>query len=469
MAVCFSALELAEITGGHWLDSLVVPERVVSVQDDTRALLRGALFVAIAGELTDGHRFLGQAIQAGAAAVCVAKVPDKQIRQMCRRAGVGCLVVADSLVAFQALARAHRCRFPDCRVIAITGSSGKTSTKEMVASILEQKWPGAVLKTQGNTNNHFGVPRNLLGLTSAHRAAVLELGTSSPGEIAWLARLVRPEVGVVCNIGRAHLQGLGSEAGVAREKGSLLKHITPGGTAVFPAETVHGEMLRNLANGVRCVTFGTEDGADVRSTYLGIVDQGYALILEGEGFEKPCRLFWQVGGEHQAGNAAAAAAAAMQVGATAEQVARGLAECRLPGMRMAVVDLDGVVWLNDAYNANPDSARASLRWFAELLEDKGSGAPAVVVLGDMLELGEYASVEHADLLRHACRLLPEATIVGVGPTMAACAIELSLPGFADAASARDYITRLVSGGARVLLKGSRGVRLEQILPEAARR
>jgi UDP-N-acetylmuramoyl-tripeptide--D-alanyl-D-alanine ligase len=463
----FSWDELAAITGGAWLLPPAADRAgVTAVFDDTRAILPGSLFVAIRGESVDGHGYLDRAVTAGAGALCVERLSDATPDALAAwRAGrVAVLQVPNSLTALQELARAHRGRFPDLPVVALTGSCGKTSTKEMLAAVLAARWPGAVLKTEGNTNNHFGVPRNLLRLGPEHRAAVIECGSNHPGEIALLTRLTMPTIGVVSNIGRAHLEFFGDLAGVAREKGSIYDGVPATGAIVYPAEAAHVEILQAKAGARRTWRFGTAVADDVWVRYEGAADGGafaFALGCPKQGWER--RVTWGLGGAHQAANAAAAACVGLELGLSPELIAAGLANTRLPGMRMEVTEAAGVHWVNDAYNSNPDSARASLAWFAEIT----AGHPAaqcIAVLGDMREMGAASPAEHVDILRHALTLRPGWQLMPVGAQMTAAAAALGLNAWPDAAAAQAALAPRLRPGLWILLKGSRGIRLESLLP-----
>ncbi|OPZ31216.1 MAG: UDP-N-acetylmuramoyl-tripeptide--D-alanyl-D-alanine ligase [Lentisphaerae bacterium ADurb.BinA184] len=460
----FTLNELRSITGGRWLVAPALGGTELSgIQDDSRYVGPGMLFPAILGETADGHAFLGDAIAKGAAGVCVQAPLTRARLAECRGRGVAVLRVPDTLRAFHALAAAHRRRFPQTPIIALTGSSGKTSTRAMLSAILEAAFPGAVLSTAGNTNNHFGVPRNVLRLGPAHRIAVLELGTNHFGEIATLAAIVGADIGLIVNIGPAHLEAFGDCDGVAREKGVLFESLSPAGVAIMPAECEQAAILRRKAGGRRVLTFGVGAGADVRVEYLGWRGDGYRATLSWKAAGVSHDLRWAIGGAHQAMNAAAAAAAATVVGVAPEVIVAGLAGTVLPGMRMDRKTVAGVCWINDAYNANPASTRAALDWVAELLE-AAPGASCLVVLGDMLELGTVARRAHADVLAHALRVLPGAVVVAVGPLMSAAAADCGVRSFPDAAAAGDFVRRHAVPGGLVLLKGSHAMRLEGLLP-----
>lgn len=465
-AARFSWNELVELTGGCWLQSPAGKPSggIADITDDSRNVSAGALFVAVPGTFSDGHRHVAAAVADGAAAVCIQHPLDPAAEAALQRTRTPCLQVADTLIAFQELARAHRRRIPDLAVIAVTGSCGKTSTKEMLAAILETAWPDRVLKTEGNTNNHFGVPRNLLRLRSGHRAAVIELGSNHSGEIGRLAAVTAPDIGVITNIGRAHIESFGDLAGVAREKGSLFAALPERGTAVLPADAPHREILSALAGTRTVLQFGADPAAAVQSRYLGVCDNGYRIRLTWHATGATREFLWDWGGNHQACNAAAAAAAATALGLDPDTVVAGLRASRLPQMRMEIrVKPPAVHWVNDAYNANPDSMRASILWFREI-SSAAAASRRILVLGDMLELGSASGTAHRELLAWIRGELPDADLVPVGVAMRAAAAELNLDAVSDAAAARTVLRDRLQPNTWVLLKGSRAVGLEAVLP-----
>lgn len=455
----FSWIQLEKLAAGAWQ---VAPSPaaagVDSVFDDSQAALPGSLFVAIG----KGHDYLDQAVGRGASAVLVDReLPPEQLQAL-RERQLPVLRTADALAAFHALAAAHRRSCSALKVFALTGSCGKTTTKEMVAAVLARRYgQGQLLKTQGNWNNHFGVPRMLLALRPEHQVAVLELGTNHHGEIRVLAEMARPQVGIITNIGQAHLEHLGSLEGVAEEKGSLFASLPESGLAILPEACPQKEILRRLARGRRLKTFGHGPEADLQAVYHGPRPNGKFLVelfWKGQGKGHP--LEWGFAGEHQALNAAAAALAGSEAGLSPEEILAGLSECTVPGMRMLRQEIGGAAWINDAYNANPDSMVASLKC---IREGAGDGPQVFLVLGDMLELGGHAPQAHFRVLELARRLFPQATILAVGPHMAACADGMARP-CADAAAAKAVLAAEVRPGATVFLKASRGLRLETCLP-----
>lgn len=454
----FTADELLAATGGRWLDA--PPPEVEGVTTDTRVAAPGALFVALRGERHDAHAFLAEAARAGAAAAVVSDAAAPGA------AGLPRLLVADTLAALGAVAHHHRRRF-DLPVVGVTGSNGKTTTREMVAAILATRGP--VLKTEGNLNNEVGVPLTLLRLEASHRAAVVELGMSHPGEIARLCALARPQVGVVTNAAAAHLEGLGSVEGVADAKAELYQGLPPGGVAVANADDPR--MLRRAqASGRRLLTFaaGRQRRGDVVVLEVLSQDAGGLRFLLGIGNrEVPIAL--GLVGAHNAANAAAAACAAIALGCSDAEIARGLAAVAPVGRRLRLERLpSGVLLVDDCYNANPLSMAAALGTLVELARAEG-GRP-LAVLGDMLELGAEGPALHrqvgagaaaAGLHRLLCfgplarELQAGAVAAGLPPGQAFHTEDVA----ALAARARAEL----AAGDVLLVKASRGMRLERLV------
>ena len=454
----FRADELVNVIGGR----LVVgrADRTIdAISTDTRRLPPGALFWALRGERFDGAAFVEEALARGAcgAVVPADAVPDARVWQ-----GRDVVVIAagDPLRALQEAAAAHRARF-GLPVVGVTGSNGKTTTKEMAAAILAQRGP--VLKTEGNLNNHIGVPLTLFRLGAAHRAAVVELGINHPGEMTRLCEIARPTVGVITNVGHAHLEGFGGLDGVARAKGELFEALGADGVAVV---NLDDPRIATLGAGLTCraLTFGLTAG-DVRGR---IVDEGTRsgtrIEIRHDGARAECVV--PVVGRHNAANALAAAAVAVALGTDLESVAKGLERFRPAAMRSELVTApSGVVVFNDAYNANPSSMERALDTAGRL---RGAGR-VYAVLGDMLELGSGAESLHREVGRAAARAGLDG-LVAVGPAARWIAEEARRAGMAAravvsvdaAADAVAVIAGWCRAGDVVLIKGSRRMALERV-------
>ncbi len=453
----FTARELAEATGGRWLDGRE-PDSVRGVFTDTRQDGCGRLFFALSGENFDAHDFLPAAIAAGAAALCAAESKQSKLPAPLP---VPVLLVEDPLRAYQQTARLHRLRFPELTVAGVTGSVGKTSVKEMLRTIFSAAaGEEHVLYTVGNTNNQVGVPRNLLGIKPEHRFAVIEMGTNHHGEIEPLSLCALPRISLVNSIAPCHLEFLGSLAGVAREKSRIFAGLPEGGTAVIPKRCPEVDILEAAAAPYRVLRFGEGEGCDVAAHYLGgqLEGSSFELVFKnGETF----RVSWSLTGRHQAVNAAAAAAAALAAGVKPETIAEGLRHTRLPGMRSKITRLaNGVVCLNDAYNANPGSMRAAFEHLAEFADP----AKLVMLLGEMRELGEESERAHREIRELAETMFPGARIVTIGAGFDRAG---GLEHYSDAASARHVAAGAIPG-TLVFAKGSRGIAVEGALPEEAR-
>ncbi len=422
---------------------------------DSREAGKGRCFIAIRGERLDGHDFLDDALKNGAGALLVCensgKVPDN--------CPVPVFQVEDTVAAYQAAAAKKRNSFPDLKVIGVTGSVGKTSVKEMLRAILcEKAAEDEVLFTIGNTNNHIGVPQNLMRLNCKTRYAVIEMGTNHPGEIEPLAKCASPDIAIVNSIAPCHLEHLGSLDGVAAEKGTVYHGLRAGGIAVMPAE-VHGRsILEECAAGHRTVRFGEA----IKAVYLSgdLNSSRIRLQFQSEHID----FEWGLCGEHQAANASAAATAAWLLGISEDQIAAGLSKTRLPGFRMKKTVLDGVSYYNDAYNANPDSMKGAVAALAK----QNFGSRLTLLLGDMFELGEASERFHLEVLRLAAATLKQSRIIAVGEQMSQAARKIGVEYAPTAERAGEAFLKDLAPGSVVFVKGSRGMKMENALPEEAR-
>jgi UDP-N-acetylmuramoyl-tripeptide--D-alanyl-D-alanine ligase len=458
MTARFTKDELATATGGHWTGT--PPASVEGVSTDTRTLPEGSLFVALRGERFDGHAFLPEAGARGAAAAVV----DDRFDPTEGVAGpAGRLVVPDTLRALGAIARLHRSRF-QLPVVGVTGSNGKTTTREMIAAVLSTR--GKVLKTEGNLNNEVGVPLTLFGLDASHSAAVVEMGMNHPGEIARLAAIALPQVGVVTLAAPAHLEGLGTVDAVADAKAELYAGLPPGGIVIANADDPR-MLKRAQASARRMITFSGSKGRRGDVVVLEIVssgEDGLRFVLGVGNRELPVHIPGLVG-PHNASNAAAAAAAAIALGCTDREITRGLAAVRPVGRRLRLERLpSGVALLDDCYNANPASMSAALATLAGIA---GPGRRAVAVLGDMLELGAFEAEAHralgAEVARSGVKVL-----AAFGPRSRETAEAARAAGL-DAFHTEDvdalvrWAKAALAPGDALLVKGSRGMKLERLV------
>ncbi|RMG16122.1 MAG: UDP-N-acetylmuramoyl-tripeptide--D-alanyl-D-alanine ligase [Deltaproteobacteria bacterium] len=442
------------------------PARVCrGVGTDSRTLPEGALFVALHGPRFDGHDFLGQAAAAGAFGAVVARGhghPD-----------LACFEVEDTLRALGDLARYHRDRCGPGRVVAVTGSSGKTTTKELLAAAL-RKALGAGVHTEGNLNNLVGVPLTLFRLDGTEAWAVLELGMNAPGEIARLTEIVRPRVGLIVNTGPVHLEGLGTVEAVADAKAELWAGLEAGAVAVVNLDDPRLVARAKRRSDLRWLGFGRHADAAVRLE--GVVNRGEAglrveIALAHEAGKGRLVFDLPLIGVHNAHNAAAALAAAIAVGADPAEAAQGMSEVRSVGRRMRrVAGPGGALLLDDCYNANPASTAAALEAAAQLAEDRGGTVWAA--LGDMLELGGASEKHHRAIGARAAHL-GLAGLVGFGPGSAALVEEAERAGLhrvlhtLEPDEAAAFLREGLGPRDVVLVKGSRGMRMERIVERLA--
>jgi len=424
------------------------PDRAIAgVSTDTRTVAPGQLFVALRGERFDGHDFLEQAVAAGAGALLVtdgARIP----------AGFPALVVADTRLALGRLAAAWRAGF-EIPVIAVTGSNGKTTTKEMIAAILRRQYGDTVLATRGNLNNDIGLPLTLLGLAAGQRAAVIEMGMNQPGEIAYLTQIGAPTVAVVTNAQRAHLAGMGDMNQIAREKGSIFAGLGAGGVAVVNADDAYAGLWRRMAGRHPLLTFGIERAADVRAV---VRQQGLTTLLSLWTPVGEAELKLAVPGRHNARNALAAAAACLAAGIPLAAVVAGLEGfAGLKGRLQRRQGRAGAVVLDDTYNANPDSVRAGIDVLAATIGRK------VLVLGDMGEIGEASGQYHDEIGGYAkSQGVDRLLAFGDASQQAVRNFGEGARHFCDIEKLIAAVNKQLGPETTVLVKGSRFMKMERV-------
>jgi UDP-N-acetylmuramoyl-tripeptide--D-alanyl-D-alanine ligase len=442
----FAKLAGATVSSG---DGQVFVDRIST---DSRTLKRGELFVALHGENFDGHNFVEAAAKAGAVGAIVdfnwkGKVPEpfKLIR------------VKDTLQAYQKLAANYR-KSLSLKVVAITGSNGKTSTKDFAASVLARRF--RVTKTEGNFNNHIGLPRTILEATSEDEVAVWEIGMNHPGEVAGLAKLAAPDVAVITNIGLAHIEFMGSRDKIANEKGALVEAVDAEGTVILNADDPFTKSISVRAR-ARVILAGTAAGT-IRASEITQSGSGTDFtILEGA---HRCRAQLPVPGLHMVQNAMLAVAVGRVFGLSLEDCAAGLVAAPLTKARLQIKEIGGVQFIDDSYNANPDSMRAALRTLVELDVD----GKRIAVLGEMRELGDESERGHREVGETAAALKVD-HLVTIGNVAAAIAEAAEHAGLkksvavGSTSEAADLLSEIAAPGDLVLIKGSRAARTEEVI------
>lgn len=422
------------------------------VTTDSRKIIKDVLFVALKGEKFNGEDFAEDALKKGAAAVLVSKSAKKI-------SGGVVLKVEDTLTAYQKISQSWRERFK-IPVVAITGSSGKTTTKDLTAAALSAL--GEVQKTSANFNNEIGVPLTLLGINEKSKAAVVEIGMRGLGQIKSLAKIVQPTIGIVTNVNETHIELLGSVENIAKAKGELVEEIFEGGTVILNADNKFTSDMKKLVNpGVKIISYGLENPADLTAENIIVKDVSTEFNLKYGGeifnFEIP------VIGRHNVSNALAAIAAGLTLGLTLKEISKGFATLATTKMRFEVIRRDGITIVNDAYNASPASMRASIQTVAEVYDGR-----KIAVLGDMLELGKISEEVHrevgAELKKNNFDIL--ITYGELGKFIAAGAEEAGLKNIFVTSTHEETAKKILAtkkDGDIILFKASHGMHLEKII------
>ncbi|MFV0415528.1 MAG: UDP-N-acetylmuramoyl-tripeptide--D-alanyl-D-alanine ligase [Chthoniobacterales bacterium] len=421
-----------------------------SISKDTRSIKSGSLYLALRGEKFDGNDFLLQAREAGAIAAIVDRPdissPDKSFPL---------IRVEDSLAALHSLASAWRKQLT-LRVVGITGSSGKTSTKDLIAGVLGHRF--ATIKTEGNLNNHIGLPLSILRATSQDQMAVWEMGMNHIGEIAPLAALAQPDIGVIVNIGTAHIEFLGSQEAIALEKSALLKALPPDGVAVLNADDAFTSLLSKQT----CASIFTAgiQGGELRADNIREEESGIQFTLCHGGESAQTHL--QTHGRHMVSNALLAAAVGLKSGLSLEDCATALSKVTLTSGRQQLRKISDILFIDDTYNANPDSMQAALRTLADVPAD----GRRIAVLGRMGELGSYAPEGYKQTGKHAAQHADILITIGSDATAIADAAHADglqkIFKVTDHTEAVALLRSIARPADTVLVKGSRAAGLERI-------
>lgn len=426
------------------------------VSIDSRKIESGQLFFAIIGENLDGHEFVAGALESGGAGAIVSRAVDINLLP-----GQFLVRVADTTKALQELARYHRRKF-DLKIVGITGSVGKTTTKDMIAAVLQEKY--SVLKTEGNLNNYYGLPLTLFKLGPEYEALVVEMGMSALKEIELLAKIAEPEVGVVTNVGSSHLEFLQTLDNVARGKQELVENLVGRRIAVLNADDERVKGMAGLAS--QAIFYGLRAEADYRAVEVandGL--EGVKFILKAENEEMP--VYLPLPGEHNALNALAAIGVGRVFGMSFQEIQAGLDRFKPSKMRMDIREMGpGITLLNDAYNANPESMKAGLKVLASRPGRK------IAVMGDMLELGEHSENAHREVGKFAAD--QGIDLIFIKGNFAGWVAEGAFLGgmkigevftFASNAELAAELLPLLKAGDTVLVKGSRGMKMEEVVKQ----
>lgn len=424
---------------------------VDGVFTDTRKPVQGGLFFALRGEHFNADAFAAKALESGASVAVVGEWTGGDVAE-----GKAVIEVADTLFALQRLAHWWRSQL-DIPVVCITGSNGKTSTKDFTKAILSQKFN--VNATKGNLNNHIGLPLTVLSTTQEHTAAIYEIGMNHSGELSPLCEISRPQYGIITNIGTAHIEFLGSREAIAEEKGTLARYLPDNGLLFTPAACDFNDYFRARTR-ARMIPVGNGRGL-VRAENLRPQSDGthFTLVIEGE---EPAEVFLPVPGKHMITNALLAAALGWNLGISTEQIAAGLSSVELTTGRMRRIDLDGITLLDDTYNANPESMEAAIETLAEM--PVADGSKRIIVLGKMGELGVFSDEAHLRIGKLATS--KGLTLIAVGEGAEGIATGGDAPHFPDMNQAAEWLLETSRPGDVVLFKGSRTAAIEKVLQTA---
>ena len=429
----------------EWCEGALIqgtPTDVVSnLSTDTRQLQSGDVFLALKGDKFDGHQFIEKAVEKGISCAVVSELPHAT-----ESIDAAIVHVRDSLIGLQNLAAGYRRSLDDFPVVGVTGSNGKTSTKDFLKAVLSKL--GNVNATRGNLNNHIGLPLTILETDSTHKAGVWEMGMNHPGEIEVLAEIANPDAAVITNIGTAHIEHMKTRDAIADEKGSLAEAVPAGGFCVMPGDDPYFDYLSDR---VACemIPVGFDEGK-VRASEV----QGSQFALHC-GQENGEQVKLPVPGKHMIMNALLAAAVGMRFGVSPSDIADALTNAELTGGRLEEKQVNGVDFLDDSYNANPDSMRAAIG----VLCDAEVTGKRVAVLGFMGELGEHETAEHASLGEYISKRSVD-LLVTVGEKAAGISGGNNFP---DHESAAEFLRESLSPGDLVLVKGSRAAGMEKVI------
>lgn len=450
--ISFDCAELIKAVEGQLLWGST-EQRFMGITTDSRKVSKGNLFIPLIGDKFDGHDYIEQCFNSGAA-VCLTSRPVPQVNNC------SAVLVSDTAKALRDIATWHRNKF-NIPIVGITGSVGKTSTKDMIACVMAQKYN--VLKTQGNFNNEVGLPLTLINLDESHEAAVIEMGMSGFGEISRLTAIAQPQIAVITNIGVSHIENLGSQQGILKAKLEILEGLKQGGLAVFNGDNAFLKGLEGKL-GIRTVYYGMSEGQDyVAYNYKSLGESGtqFNIMLDNVTYE----VHLPVPGVHNVYNALAAIAVGREMDIPMNTIIDGIAQYSPGNMRQNIIAFNGIKIINDAYNASPQSMQASIN----VLEEISTSSRSIAVLGDMLEMGDMSKEMHysvGEFIKD--KNIDFLVTVGKDSINISKAVAdsgnqtMKLHHFENNSDALKYILSIVRQGDYVLIKGSRGMKMEQI-------
>jgi len=452
----YSAKQILEAVSGIWISG-DQSKTFNGIAIDSRAVKKKQLFVCISGDRFDGHDFILDVIKKEAAGIIIKstdKIPNEKFRPFV-------IQVNDTLKALQDIAEFHRSQF-DVSVLAITGTNGKSTTKEMTASVAASQFN--VLKTEGNKNNHIGLPLTLFNLKAEHEVSVLEMGMSGKGEIRRLAEIAKPKIGIITNISEGHLESLPTIKDVQEAKGELFESLNQNGTAIVNADDpLVLELSRSLRSNI--VTYGLKNSADIQADNVKQRgNEGFDFTLHF--FNEKTPVFLPFLGSCNISNALAAIAAGHVLGLNSQKILSGLQDCQLMPQRMQTEKRNDITIINDAYNANPRSMEEALT----TLSSYKTNGKKIFVMGDMLELGRISESAHKDFGKQFSASSVD-RLVTVG-TLAQLASQTALDSGIDKDRVKSFenkeesilfLNKSLQAGDCILVKGSRGMRMEQVI------
>lgn len=427
------------------------------ITTDSRAVKEGELFVALSGENFDGHNYCAQAVAAGAAGILV----SKEVADIPSKTAV--FKVDNTLAAYQKIANAYRKSFPNLKVFAVTGSNGKTSTKDLLAACLGCKYN--VLKTQGNFNNEIGLPKTLLNIDETTDIAVVEMGMRGLGQIAELCEIAEPDSGLITNVGETHMELLGSMENIGLAKSEIVENLPADGFAVLNGDNSYVVKAAEKTK-AETVFFGLTEQCDYQGYNIKTSGNGTSFICKEKSTGKEAEVKLQLIGEHNVYNALSAIAGAACYGITIEESALALATARLTGSRQEIIYIGDITFINDAYNASPASMEAALKTLAEAKKAAPAGR-TIAVLADMLELGHISEASHRKVGQWAVENKVD-FVLTYGTEAAFISEEAALAGgktkhCQDRQEAADVLRAMAKAGDIILLKGSRSMQVDKML------